>query len=467
MDKLEQIHIPAEVLQCVQPDWAEHYRIVPMQQRNGTLVCYADKHSLPSQSDLRVILNRALEFTPVASEQIDDLLSKYYRRHHADKASVVYKVNTEEDLLKGLINEAMQMGSSDIHIEKYEGKARIRMRVDGRLVERFVIESEQYPILINKIKIRAKLDIAEKRLPQDGRITHDQMDLRVSVMPSQYGEKAVLRLLNKQSGDKSLVELGFSARQESDYLKALSKSQGLILISGPTGSGKTTTLYSSLKELNTDRVNIVTIEDPVEYTLQGINQVPLREEIGLDFSSALRAFLRQDPDIIMVGEIRDPDTAQMAIRASLTGHLVFSTIHTNSAWGIVSRLLDMGIPEFLIASTLNLVVAQRLVRLLCEHCKQPEPVTSEQKQVLPNRMWSSTLQKPVGCQKCYHTGYNGRKAIYEVIPIENGLREKLAASESEIKEELKKQELRFLSDSALEVLERGETSFSEVYQMLI
>lgn len=467
MDKLKHIHIPAEVLQSVQPDWAEHYRIIPCQQNKDTLICYADKHKPASPSELGVILNSSVELTPIESEQIDDLLSKYYRRQSTSNTSVIYKTNTEEDLLEGLITEAILIGSSDIHIEKYEGRARVRMRVDGRLVERFVIESDQYPILINKIKIRAKLDIAEKRLPQDGRITYDKMDLRVSVMPSQYGEKAVLRLLNKQSGNKSLRELGFSPRQESDYLKAISKSQGLILISGPTGSGKTTTLYSSLKELNSDHVNIVTIEDPVEYTLQGINQVPLREDIGLGFSSALRAFLRQDPDIIMVGEIRDTDTAQMAIRASLTGHLVFSTIHTNSAWGIVSRLLDMGIPEFLIAGTLNLVVAQRLVRRLCEHCKQPEPITTEQRQVLGERMRSNTLQKPVGCQKCYHTGFKGRKAIYEVIPIENGLREKLAESESQIKEQLKKQGLRFLSDSALNLLERGETCFSEVYQILI
>ena len=227
------------------------------------------------------------------------------------------------------------------------------MRVDGSLIERFVIEPDKYPELLNKIKIKAKLDIAEKRLPQDGRITFKDMDLRVSIIPSQYGEKAVLRLLNKQSGNKSLTELGLSKSQKKEFLKAISKSQGLVLISGPKGSGKTTTLYASLKQLNKPKVNIVTIEDPVEYTLEGINQVPLREAIGLDFSSALRAFLRQDPDIIMVGEIRDKGTAQMAIRASLTGHLVFSTIHTNSAWGIVSRLLDMGIPQFLIAVKLG------------------------------------------------------------------------------------------------------------------
>lgn len=467
MDKIKQVHIPVELLQSVRPDWAEHYRIVPFEQHNGALTCYSDIQRLASAPELKIILGREVELIPIEPDQIDYLLSKYYRRQNAAGSVDTYDIGAEEDLLVGLISEAQQIGSSDIHIEKYDNRARVRMRVDGRLIERFVIDADQYPVLINKIKIQARLDIAEKRLPQDGRISFKDMDLRVSVMPSQYGEKAVLRLLNKQSADKALSDLGFSPRQEKDYKKAISKSQGLILISGPTGSGKTTTLYSSLKQLNSDKVNIVTIEDPVEYTLEGINQVPLREDIGLDFSSSLRAFLRQDPDIIMVGEIRDSDTAQMAIRASLTGHLVFSTIHTNSAWGIVSRLLDMGVPEFLIASTLNLVVAQRLVRVLCEHCKVQEKLTSEQRQILADRLQIDSLQKPVGCSACFHTGFKGRKAIYEVIPIANGLRDKLSDSESMIKEELRKQEVQFLSDSALELLESGQTCFSEVYQMII
>tara|TARA_B100000768_G_C11283571_1_gene380328 strand:+ start:441 stop:1844 length:1404 start_codon:yes stop_codon:yes gene_type:complete len=466
MDELKN-NIPIEVIQLIQVDWAEHYRIVPFELTQSALLCYSDKLRLVSSSELTIVLGKTVQMVPVASEAIDYLLSKHYRRVNTSSTGEVFKANAEGEFLEGLINEAIQIGSSDIHVEKYEQRARVRMRVDGSLIERFVIEPDKYPELLNKIKIKAKLDIAEKRLPQDGRITFKDMDLRVSIIPSQYGEKAVLRLLNKQSGNKSLTELGLSKSQKKEFLKAISKSQGLVLISGPTGSGKTTTLYASLKQLNKPKVNIVTIEDPVEYTLEGINQVPLREAIGLDFSSALRAFLRQDPDIIMVGEIRDKGTAQMAIRASLTGHLVFSTIHTNSAWGIVSRLLDMGIPQFLIASTLNLVVAQRLVRLLCNHCKQATGITNEQSKVLGNRLKTALIHKPVGCSACFYSGFNGRKAIYEVITIANDLRDKLMLSETQIKEDLTKHNVQFLSEAALELLESGQTCFTEVYQLIV
>ena len=261
--------------------------------------------------------------------------------------------------------------------------------------------------MINKIKILSNLDITEKRLPQDGRINYQygdqKFDIRVSVCPTLYGEKAVLRLLNNDASNIDIRNLGIHEKGLDTYLKGVHKPNGIILISGPTGSGKTTTLYATLKELNSIDRNITTIEDPIEYTLDGINQVQLKEDIGLTFSSALRSFLRQDPDIIMLGEIRDGETAQMAIRASLTGHLVLSTIHTNSAWGIISRLIDMGVPRFLIANTLNLAVAQRLVRKLCEHCKKTVPVSevngaSEVADDVPE------LAIPVGCDHCHFTG---------------------------------------------------------------
>ena len=266
------------------------------------------------------------------------------------------------------ILEAHEYHSSDIHFEQMRHRALIRFRVDGRLIERYEIPTDRYPELVNQIKIKANLDIAEKRLPQDGRIPFSldkiSFDLRISTLPTLHGEKVVIRLLSRNDESISLDGLGLTAAQLEIFSKAIQKPNGLVLISGPTGSGKTTTLYAALKELNKPDRNILTIEDPVEYTLRGINQVQLKESIGLTYPAALRTFLRQDPDIIMVGEIRDGETASMALRASLTGHLVLSTLHTNSAWGIIARLLDLDIPPFLVADTLNIAVAQRLLRLV-------------------------------------------------------------------------------------------------------
>ena len=272
------------------------------------------------------------------------------------------------------------MGSSDIHFEAFEHTRRVRFRIDGKLLERYVIPTEEYPKIINQLKVKSGLDIAEKRLPQDGRINintpTESYDIRVSSLPTLHGEKLVLRLLSKDAANIQLDNLGFTYEELIRYKNSVKNQNGIVLISGPTGSGKTTTLYATLKLLNTNATNILTIEDPIEYTLDGINQVQLKENIGLNFAKSLRTFLGQDPDIIMVGEIRDVDTANMAVRASLTGHLVLSTIHTNSAWSTISRLIDMGVPSFLIASTLKVSVAQRLVRKLCKHCKIKSTVST-------------------------------------------------------------------------------------------
>ena len=370
--------------------------------------------------------------------------------------------------LPNLIQEAGTLKSSDIHIEIYEEQCRIRFRVDGKLTQRYLFNREKYPALVNRIKIQAHLDIAEKRLPQDGRIIYKDdktdIDIRVSVLPTLYGEKVVLRLLNKDIGNVSLNSLGFTEEQLTQYLQAIQKPHGIVLISGPTGSGKTTTLYASLKLLNNENVNILTIEDPVEYTLEGINQVQVKEDIGLTFAAALRTFLRQDPDIIMLGEIRDHESAQMAIRAALTGHLVFSTIHTNSAYGTITRLLDMDIPPYLVSSTLNLSVAQRLVRLLCPHCKQEEDFSVN---LLPpgvkfpfeiNKHYTSQ-----GCESCFYTGYSGRKAIYELISVNGGITEEIKNNT------LKNDSLKYLrlKDTALALFRDGQTSFNEILSYLI
>lgn len=467
MDSVANLKIATTVLQKISPEYANYYRVVPIELINNELLLYTDEVGKDKKEELEVVLGCHINLRPIHSESLDYLISKFYRQNDRNRQIKISDNSSDQDLLSTLIREATEIDSSDIHLERYEFDARVRMRVDGKLMERYIISTEKYPMLINRIKIQARLDIAEKRLPQDGRISYDHMDLRVSIMPSHYGEKAVLRLLSKQTAKKSLSDLGLNLVQEKELRKAISKSEGLILISGPTGSGKTTTLYSSLKEIRSESVNILTIEDPVEYTLQGINQVPLREDIGLNFTTALKAFLRQDPDIIMVGEIRDPDTAKMAIRASLTGHLVFSTIHTNSAWGIVSRLLDMGIPAFLIANTLKIVISQRLVRLLCANCKTLKPLNTEQLEVLGDDFGEKLIYEPVGCSSCYQTGFRGRKAIYELIPINGILREHINQSETKIEKTLKQQGIARLKDNALRLLQNGHTSFSEVYQMIM
>jgi len=307
-------------------------------------------------------------------------------------------------------------------------------------------------------------------LPQDGRIsinTHEvEFDIRVSSLPTLHGEKLVLRILSKDTGSLNLDALGFTKKELKRYKESIRNPNGIVLISGPTGSGKTTTLYATLKHLNNDKTNILTVEDPIEYTLEGINQVQLKESIGLDFANTLRTFLRQDPDIIMVGEIRDVKTANMAIRAALTGHLVLSTIHTNSAWATISRLIDMGVPSFLIASTLNISVAQRLVRKLCDACKIESEIDSS---LFPeNFIPPKDLQKhykAVGCNTCHHTGYLGRKAIYEILPITNSLLNSIKDNHLEIDHHLKENNIQTLKENAIQLIKNGTTSIEEVYSI--
>jgi general secretion pathway protein E/type IV pilus assembly protein PilB len=294
-----------------------------------------------------------------------------------------------------------------------------------------------------------------------------KFDIRVSVLPTMYGEKAVLRLLSNDATNIDIRRLGFSERQLHDYMEGVKNPHGILLISGPTGSGKTTTLYATLKMLNKESTNVLTVEDPVEYTLEGINQVQLKESIGLGFASALRTFLRQDPDIIMLGEIRDGETAQMAVRAALTGHLVLSTIHTNSAWGTISRLADMGVPPFLVANTLNTSVAQRLVRLLCPHCCSTEAFSAA---LIPRQFRRTELLKqvavPVGCAECYYTGYKGRRAIYEVVPIDEELAECIKNGSGNPAALYAERGISTLADSAFEMILNKETSCEEVYSIL-
>ncbi|MCD8035181.1 MAG: GspE/PulE family protein [Alistipes sp.] len=366
-----------------------------------------------------------------------------------------------------LIGEAFRDYASDIHIEPYENRCRVRLRIDGKLAERYVIERAQYAPLVNQIKILANLDISEKRLPQDGRILYDRdgnkFDVRVSTLPTIYGEKIVLRLLTRHVELLELKNLGFSERQYNDYCRSITRPFGMVLICGPTGSGKSTTLYATLRRLNAISENILTIEDPIEYTLEGVNQTQLKEEIGLTFGSALRTFLRQDPDIIMLGEIRDADTAQMAVRSSLTGHLLFSTIHTNTAWGAVARLSDMGVHPYLVANTLVMTVAQRLVRLLCPHCKRETAATDEVRRLVPD---AGAHFAAVGCERCFYTGYSGRRAVYEVIPMDDELSAAVRNGLSDVAPLLAARGIPSLKDAVVGLFLHGETSLDELIPLL-
>ncbi|MDO6758571.1 GspE/PulE family protein [Tamlana sp. 2_MG-2023] len=462
------IQVSVELQQLINTDLAHHYSVVPKEKIDGVLTLYADeKKWTPNvKEELELYLGISIIFEKISTERLNKALFLYYRKN-SEQSTVSSNFSGQNNFLEDLIFEAKSIGSSDIHFEVYEDEARARLRIDGVLVEKYKVPKEHYLELVNKIKIESNLDITEKRLPQDGRINYENFDLRVSILPTLHGEKVVMRILGKDASEIDLEDLGFEKEEKEIYLEAVKKSNGIVLISGPTGSGKTTTLYATLKLLNNIKRNIVTVEDPIEYTLKGINQVQLKEDIGLTFGAALRSFLRQDPDIIMLGEIRDSETAKMAIRASLTGHLVLSTIHTNSALGTISRLIDMGVPAFYIAETLNVSVAQRLVRRLCNHCKKEVrfdenelPKSYEMLKLLNTHFVAN------GCQECYYTGYRGRRAIYEIVPVTDEVVKGIKKDNHQLKQCLGITYVS-LADKAFNLLEQGETSLEEIYSLLI
>lgn len=374
-------------------------------------------------------------------------------------------------LANKIIYDAIQVRASDIHIEPYEKEVRVRYRVDGILHDILNLPPRIKSALATRFKIMSYLDISERRLPQDGRIrvkiSGRDIDFRVSTLPTIYGEKIVLRILEKESIQLDLTRLGFEEASLKFFLEALEKPYGMILVTGPTGSGKTTTLYSALMKLNKPEVNIMTVEDPVEYSFPGINQLQVKEEIGLTFASVLRSFLRQDPDIIMVGEIRDFETAEIAVKAALTGHLVLSTLHTNDAPTAVTRLINLGIEPFLISSSVILIVAQRLVRKLCPYCKQEKKYSKEtllRVGFSEKQMDKVKIYGPEGCPECNNTGYSGRIGIYEVMPIKDEIKELIltGASALELKKEAIKLGMLTLRQSGIHKIIQGITSIEEV-----
>ena len=375
-------------------------------------------------------------------------------------------------IVNGILIKAIKMGASDIHFEPYERTYRVRYRIDGVLRREMVLPNQIRNAIVSRLKIMASLDIAERRLPQDGRIKlrlgkGREMDFRTSTIPVLYGEKVVLRLLDKSALQLDMTKLGFEESSLQDLQTAIHRPVGMILVTGPTGSGKTTTLYSALSELNKETENILTAEDPIEYNFMGINQVQMHEEIGLTFASTLRSFLRQDPDIIMVGEIRDFETAQIAVQAALTGHLVLSTVHTNDAPGTVTRLIDMGVEPFLISSAVILILAQRLIRKICMDCREPLKVHPQlliDLGVPPDEVKSLTIYKGKGCPICNNTGYKGRLGLYEVMPMKEEVKELVLsrASASEVKKEAIRLGMKTLRQSGILKIKNGLTTIEEV-----
>lgn len=408
------------------------------------------------------IVGSALDNVDVIEEQED--------------ASVVRDVEAPiVKLVNGIFVNAIKSGASDIHVEPYENSLRVRYRVDGVMYTVMNLPTKIKAALTSRIKIMSKLDIAERRLPQDGRIKlklgkKRDIDFRVSVLPCLFGEKTVLRLLDKGNLQVDLTKLGFEQAALDDFMAALNKPYGMLLVTGPTGSGKTTTLYSALNYLNKADTNIMTAEDPVEFNFMGINQVQVREEIGLTFASALRSFLRQDPDIIMVGEIRDFETAEIGVKAALTGHLVLSTLHTNDAPGTISRLLNMGIEPFLVSSSVILILAQRLARRVCSQCKVEDPIPAPALiKVGMSEEEAETVRcfKGKGCPVCNNTGYKGRVALYEVMPISDELKELIleGASTAEIKKAAIRLGMKTLRMSGLTKVREGVTTIEEVLRV--
>jgi len=497
---LDDFEIDPDVVALIPEDVAVKHTIMPVNRAGSTLIiATADPSNIFAIDDIKFLTGYNVEVVVSAEEAIRRAVERYYDTSNsldevmADFDDGEFEVLSEDDsvdvselekqtedapvvkLVNLILTDAIKKNASDIHIEPYEKDFRVRYRIDGVLYEVMKPPRKLRNPLTSRVKIMAELDIAERRLPQDGRIKlktgkRGSMDYRVSVLPTLFGEKIVLRLLDKGNLQLDMTKLGFEERQLKDFKGAIHQPFGMVLVTGPTGSGKTTTLYSALSELNKSTDNISTAEDPVEFNLSGINQVQVREAIGFNFAAALRSFLRQDPDIIMVGEIRDFETAEIAIKAALTGHMVLSTLHTNDAPSTINRLLNMGIEPFLVASSVNAVLAQRLARCICAECKQPDENVNQEQLAMcgltPEERSNVTPMKGAGCGNCADTGFKGRIALYEVMVMTDTLREFVlnGASAAEIKREAIREGMATLRRSALNCFLRGTTTLSEVFR---
>ncbi len=498
---LDGVDIDTDVLGLVPYELAQKYMVLPISLENGSMtIAMLDPSNITAINDLRFVIGADLNIVISTEAELKVYIEKLYEGDISydqifddlGEDTDVEVLSTEEDidlnaleratedapvvkLVNAILTDAIKKGASDVHIEPYEKQFRVRFRIDGVLYEIMKPPLKLKNAIISRIKIMAELDIAERRLPQDGRIklklgAKREMDFRVSVLPGLFGEKVVLRLLDKGNLQTDMTRLGFSVSQLHHFMEAINKPFGMVLVTGPTGSGKTTTLYSALAELNQATVNISTAEDPVEFNLFGVNQVQMHDEIGLNFAAALRSFLRQDPDIIMVGEIRDYETAEIAIKASLTGHLVLSTLHTNDAPSTINRLLNMGIEPFLVASSINIVVAQRLARRICDNCKEELHVSPEALVnigILAAEASHTKVYHGKGCTKCSNTGYKGRVALYECMVMTDKLKEFVlnGASSAEIKRQAIENGMDSLRMSGMKFLKEGVTTIEEVLRV--
>jgi type IV pilus assembly protein PilB len=495
---LSRFEVDPKILKLVPGDMATKGVVLPLKREGRTLtVAMADPSDMGLLEDLKFITRFDL-FPVIAGEYtLRALIEKHYQQGNQQELENLLKdmeaagedlevVEEREEetvtqaqledapvvkLINGLLIEAVKRGASDIHVEPFEHEIRVRYRIDGALLEIMRPPLKMKAALTSRIKILSQLNIAERRVPQDGRLKlkmgNRVIDFRVSTLPVLYGEKIVMRILDKGNLTLDLTKFGFETKAEKDLMRAILNPYGMVLVTGPTGSGKTTTLYSALSRVNTPEVNIMTAEDPVEYNLMGINQVLVRNEIGLTFAAALKAFLRQDPNIIMIGEIRDLETGGIAIKAALTGHLVLSTLHTNDAASTITRLIDMGVEAFNVASAVNLVVAQRLVRRICKECKGPHQYTDEQLTTLGTdleKLRTIPFMKGTGCDTCSGTGYKGRAGLYEVMALSPELRRMIlrGASVSEMQEQAVLEGMLTLRMDGMKKVERGVTTLEEV-----
>ena len=482
-----QYPIDPETVQLVPQEIAKRYQVMPIRTDDNQLfIAMADPMDYFAIEELRMATGYQIVPAIATKDALQRTITKYYDLQEsldeamgdllpdesAEEAGITDEDSPIVRLVNQIISNAVSHRASDIHFDPQEVELKIRYRVDGVLMTERTLPKHMQNVIIARLKIMANLNITESRVPQDGRIkmtvNFKPIDIRVSTLPSVYGEKIVMRILDLSNALDRLDKIGFTQQNESMFKKMIAKPNGIILITGPTGSGKSSTLYAALNQLNEETVNIITIEDPVEYQLGGINQVQVNEAVGMTFATGLRSILRQDPDIVMIGEIRDIETAQIAIRASLTGHLVLSTLHTNSATAALTRLMDMGVEPFLISSSLTGVVAQRLVRRVCRDCVETvQPTDRENELFAQANVEIKTIQRGRGCGNCNNTGYRGRIAIHEILPINDAVRNLImtSASASKIRDYVKNEGMLFLLDDGLNKVQQGLTTTEEVLRV--
>lgn len=496
---LRGIRIPPEVIELVSGSVLRKHNVLPIafddKDSNVLIVAMSDPLDIAAQDDISIITNYLIEPRISTATAINAVLDKYFGTGEAMNAAEQYAREREQQqlqqpgipdvevsdhlanapivqLVRSIIEQAVRQRASDIHIDALEKQVRVRYRIDGVLSEKMLYDISLLPAIATRIKIMGGMDISEKRKPQDGRITmdvdHGEYDIRVSVLATSYGEKIVMRLAATNALTRSKAELGLRPEDLNKFNHILANPNGIILVTGPTGSGKSTTLYTAISELNSEDVNIITVEDPVEANIPGINQVQVNPKADLTFASALRAILRQDPDIIMVGEIRDYETASIAVQASITGHLVVSTLHTNSASATLTRLIDMGVESFLLADSIVGVIAQRLVRRLCTSCRRPRPATEEEKILLGVPVDQDyTIYDHAGCPLCSETGYYGRIGVYEIMEITPALKHVITkrGSTEEIREIAMREGMSTLRMCAAQYVRSGTTTIEEMLKV--